>query len=187
MTGEGDISRTPPAAGRRTDHHTPPAAVRRTVSGGGPRAVRGLGRLTFRRRHRLTHDLEFKAVFGFSFKKHQGPITLHLRPSDRRTHTPTHRLGLSVPRRVGNAVERNAIKRRLREAFRLCHADWPTLTAAAGPDSGPGAGLDVVVSVRPHARLSTGQYAALLTAGVRAACRDLARRASGRAPSERAP
>lgn len=46
------------------------------------------------------------------------------------------RLGLSVSRRVGNAVKRNAWKRRIREAFRLCNEQLP-------------AGLDLVV--RPQA------------------------------------
>lgn len=30
-----------------------------------------------------------------------------------------HRLGLTVPRKLGNAVKRNRVKRRLREVFRL--------------------------------------------------------------------
>ena len=34
------------------------------------------------------------------------------------------RLGLTVPRALGGAVVRNRIKRRLREAFRLHHADF---------------------------------------------------------------
>ena len=42
------------------------------------------------------------------------------------------RLGLSVSRRVGNAVKRNAWKRRIREAFRQCRDRLP-------------AGLDLVV------------------------------------------
>ena len=48
------------------------------------------------------------------------------------------RLGLSVSRKVGVAVKRNAVRRRLREIFRY-----------AAP--GVHAGLDVVVSVRAAA------------------------------------
>lgn len=36
-----------------------------------------------------------------------------------------HRLGLAVGRKVGKAVLRNRIKRRLREVFRLCRQDLP--------------------------------------------------------------
>jgi ribonuclease P protein component len=62
---------------------------------------------------------------------------------------PLPRLGLSVGRVVGGAVERNALKRRLREAFRLEQRDLP-------------AGWDLVVVARPHALRSLADYRALL-------------------------
>ena len=49
------------------------------------------------------------------------------------------RLGLSVSKKVGNAVVRNTLRRRLREIF-----------ADAAPS--PGTGMDLVVSARPAAR-----------------------------------
>ncbi len=52
------------------------------------------------------------------------------------------RLGITVSRRVGNAVQRNRIRRLVREAFRRERAAWPT-------------GLDVVVVARAAARDAT--------------------------------
>jgi ribonuclease P protein component len=50
----------------------------------------------------------------------------------------TPRLGLSVSRRVGSAVTRNAVRRRLREVFHSALAEMP-------------GSWDVVVSARPEA------------------------------------
>lgn len=58
------------------------------------------------------------------------------------------RLGLAVPRRVGTAVVRNKIKRRLREAFRHMQHDWPARQQ----------GYDVVINVRPHEPMSMIEY-----------------------------
>lgn len=46
------------------------------------------------------------------------------------------RLGITVTRKVGNAVRRNRVKRLFREIFRHRRADWPV-------------GLDVVVNAHP--------------------------------------
>ena len=49
------------------------------------------------------------------------------------------RLGLTVSTKVGNAVERARLKRRLRELFRKRRAEWPR-------------GLDVVLIARQSAK-----------------------------------
>jgi ribonuclease P protein component len=89
-------------------------------------------RQTYRKADRLTHDLEFDRVFASRLKKVAGPLVIFAAPREGRT-----RLGLSVGTKVGNAVARNTVKRRLREAFRRCKDHLP-------------AGLDLVVNVRPH-------------------------------------
>jgi ribonuclease P protein component len=43
------------------------------------------------------------------------------------------RLGLIVPRRYGNAVARNRLKRWIRESFRQRHAGWPNFDIVAMP------------------------------------------------------
>ena len=56
--------------------------------------------------------------------------------SGRRFSESESRLGISVPRKVGNAVQRNRIKRIIREAFRLHRDIFPQRS-------------DIVFAVRP--------------------------------------
>lgn len=107
-------------------------------------------RQTFRRRHRLTHATEFEGVYDLRLKRSRGPLTVFARPNAR----ANHRLGLSVGRRIGNAVARNALKRKLREAFRQMQPNWPR--HAAG-------GYDLVVNARPHRLYPLEAYRELLT------------------------
>jgi ribonuclease P protein component len=66
------------------------------------------------RRGRLTRSAEFDRVYrqGRSFANRHLAVYAFPRPTD-----ATTRLGLSVGRKVGGAVERNRVKRLLREAF----------------------------------------------------------------------
>ncbi len=106
--------------------------------------------LVYRRRHRISRDADYRAVYRARIKKAGGPLLVFIRPNGR----PEHRLGLAVGRRVGGAVTRNRIKRLLREAFRHERAGLPA------PDASDA--YDIVVSVRPHAPLPLRAYRSLL-------------------------
>ena len=61
------------------------------------------------------------------------------------------RLGLSVSRRVGNAVVRNAWKRRIREAFRLCRQQLPAnLDLIVRPQSGAACDFQAIARSLPQ-------------------------------------
>ena len=128
-------------------------------------------RFLFRHRQRLHGNRAFAAVFDARLRKTAGPIVLCAKPND----LSYNRLGLSVPRRVGNAVARGRVKRRLREAFRLSQHDWPT-------------GYDLVIVVRPHKLQPVTEYQTLIgTALVRLHDRGLSSKRRGEAGSEQTP
>ena len=104
----------------------------------------------FPRSRRLSGRRAFGRVFQARAKKNVGPLAIHALPNQL-SHP---RLGLSVSRKVGNAVARNRVKRLLREAFRLSQHDWPR-------------GYDIVVVVYPHELLTLADYQRILFSGVR--------------------
>ena len=100
------------------------------------------------RAYRLTLKNDFTKIFSKSVRRTIGPLLFHVT-----SNTLGHpRLGLSVPKRVGNAVRRNRIKRRCREAFRLSKDTLPN--------------MDIIITVRPHEELTLAGYTELLLKAV---------------------
>lgn len=73
---------------------------------------------SFSKTERLTKNKEFRRIFreGKSFSNQYLTIYIYQRPP---TEGNQIRLGLVVSRKLGKAVKRNKLKRRLREFFRL--------------------------------------------------------------------
>jgi len=84
---------------------------------------------------RLSHSAEFERVYRHGRSSGNRHLVLYAFANSAAARP---RLGLSVSRKVGNAVQRNKVKRLLREAF--AHAE-PRLVA----------GQDVVLVARPTA------------------------------------
>jgi ribonuclease P protein component len=90
-----------------------------------------------RRRHRLSRSRDFDAVYRHGKSVSTRYLVLYAFPRSQDAAVGDDpRLGLAVSRRVGDAVERNRIKRTLREAFETIAADVPS-------------GCDYVLVVRP--------------------------------------
>ncbi len=121
-------------------------------------------------RGRLSRSADFDRVFR-SGRSHAGrELVLYVFP---RGDEGNPRLGLSVSRKVGGAVERNRVKRLLREAFALEGTRLPE-------------GTDVVIVARTEARALAERDG---LAGIRSALAELIGRAGPGAPAgqEEAP
>lgn len=100
---------------------------------------------TFGRDKRLRSSADFEAVYQVRFRQSAGGLVLFARgnrPGD-------SRFGVSVSKKVGNAVARNRFKRLLREAYRLQQHELPQ-------------GFDWVAVVRPHQLQSLESYSKTL-------------------------
>jgi len=110
-------------------------------------------------RGRLSRSAEFERVYRQGRSTANRHLVLYTFPN---ATTERPRLGLSVSRKVGGAVERNRVKRLLREAFAQTEANLR-------------AGQDVVVVARPGAGELAGREG---LAGVTGSLEELIARAN---------
>ncbi len=103
-------------------------------------------RHSFPKSRHLRRPGEFASVYDAKVRDSRGPLMVYALPND----LGHPRLGLSVSRKVGNAVRRNRVRRLLKEAFRLLQHDLPT-------------GYDWVTVVRPHEPLTLAEYQKLMS------------------------
>jgi ribonuclease P protein component len=89
-------------------------------------------RLRFPKSARLLNRAEFRRVYDEGQRRNGPHFAVFYRPNG----MAESRLGITVPARVGGAVLRNRIKRRLREVFRLNRDRIPQ-------------GWDIVINPRP--------------------------------------
>lgn len=92
------------------------------------------GNQTFRRSERLRLRREFARVFAEKRSQADGALVIYVAPNN----LEWSRLGIRVNKRIGNAVRRNYVKRRIREAFRTQKGELPR-------------GLDIICVARSKA------------------------------------
>jgi len=100
------------------------------------------GALTLGRRQRLRTKGDIQRAFDSGLRRHHRPLSACI---FRRTDNAATRIVVSIGRRCGNAVMRNRIRRRIREAYRLRQQHFPQ-------------GLDILIMVKPHRPLPMADY-----------------------------
>ena len=125
-------------------------------------------RQRFRKHEHLRLRTDFDRVFRVKSTAADDLLVVHVA----RNNLGWSRLGISVAKRLGNAVRRNYTRRRIREAFRIGKADLPI-------------GYDIVCIARPRATVRDGDVAASLCTLITQAVRRWVRDTKATAPRNR--
>jgi len=107
-----------------------------------------MSRARLQKHAKLLKAADFDRVFDKSVRSSDRYFTVLARPNER----DTPRLGMAISkRRVKLAVQRNRVKRLIRENFRLsqqsCNADYVVL---AGPQASAGTNPELLKSLEKH-------------------------------------
>ncbi|MFQ5462574.1 MAG: ribonuclease P protein component [Phycisphaerae bacterium] len=113
----------------------------------------------FRRRERLRQREDFARVFAAKCTASDRQLVVYVAANE----LDWSRLGRSVGRRVGNAIQRNRVRRWIREAFRTQKGGFPE-------------GLDIVVVAKPQACADAAAVIEGLPGLIKKAARKLDRR-----------
>jgi ribonuclease P protein component len=107
-----------------------------------------VGTFLFQRQQRLTSKKDYAEMFSRGTRRKSGCLLV----TRKKNAVGYPRIGLSVPKKVGNAFVRNSIKRKCREAFRLAQHELPA--------------VDILLTVRPHEIMDTEEYKNLILLGI---------------------
>ncbi len=124
----------------------------------------------FRRRHSVRRRDDFARIFAHKCSAGSARLVVYVAPNG----LQWCRLGLSVGKRVGNAVRRNRVRRRIRESFRVLKAEIPL-------------GFDVVVVARTGADELHSELPDLLRRLIIKAVRPRTGKATGSTPRPSCP
>ncbi len=117
----------------------------------------------FRKHEHLRLRSEFARVYAVKCTASDDALVVYVAGPDVHRDRKWSRLGLSVSKRVGNAVCRNTLRRRIRAAFRTNKDKLPV-------------GYDIVCVVRPQAGKRSYDLSGAFTSLVVRAVRSLNRR-----------
>jgi ribonuclease P protein component len=117
-----------------------------------------LGQSTVKRQQRLTENKQFELVYSKGSSRIGRYVVIRTLPNG----LETTRCGFSVSRRLGKAVQRNKVKRRLREIIRQISlkSGWDIVVTARTPAAGAdyAALEDSLRRLLSQAGLMAGEY-----------------------------